>query len=95
VEQGPRSAAMDEAVDLCFIHVSGPPGLRPLSLAHESRFCFSAPNICLLQPKCEGRRNQPHSIPASCARTPSRPRPVSDRRARIHAAAGRIRLRAG
>jgi hypothetical protein len=29
-EQDPRSAAMEESIDLCFIHVSGPPGLPTL-----------------------------------------------------------------
>src|SRR3954467_9217004 len=49
VEQ-PRSAAMEESVDLCFIHV--PVLLRPdpLSRSYKLGFCLSAPNICALKP---------------------------------------------
>ena len=57
VEQGvregakqPRSPAMEESVDLCFIHVSVLLRSDPLSRSYKLGFCLSAPNICALKP---------------------------------------------
>ena len=64
VEQGvresaeqPRSAAMEESVDLC-IHVSGPSAFPPWSRFDKSRFCLSAP----LKPGCLGAALRANSL---------------------------------
>jgi hypothetical protein len=55
-EQAARAAAVDEAGDIRFIHGRVLLSYLLSSRSQEPRFCLSAPNICLLQPKREQRR---------------------------------------
>jgi hypothetical protein len=55
-EQAARAAAVDEAGDIRFIHGQVLLSYLLSSRSQEPRFCLSAPNICLLQPKREQRR---------------------------------------
>jgi hypothetical protein len=84
----PRSAAMEESVDL-WIHVSGPSPFPPWSRFDRSRFCLSASTICALKPGCLGAALRANSL--DCGRVWTREAGVSAAMRRGDSAAGRSR----
>jgi len=84
----PRSAAMEESVDL-WIHVSGPSAFPPWSRFDKSRFCLSASNICALKPGCLGAALRANSL--GCGRVRAREAGASAAMRRGDSAAGRSR----